>query len=186
MVSVAAEETTGRVASAAHDTVRVVCRSTATPGDLEQHFAIRYRVFVEEQGIFTQSDRDETDALEDTIHVVGYANEIPAGVVRLFPLDPAEGLWQGDRLAVLDGHRTQGLGAPLVRYAVALAGCLGGTSMVAHVQVANVKFFTHLGWSPQGDVELYIGRPHQQMLIDLPEPDAGAALLRTLEGEPRP
>ncbi|MEO6826350.1 MAG: MSMEG_0567/Sll0786 family nitrogen starvation N-acetyltransferase [Microbacteriaceae bacterium] len=145
----------------------VVCRSATTAEDFEQHYAVRHRVFVEEQKLFTDSDHDARDTQADTIHVVGYADSVPAGAVRLFPLDPAAGLWQGDRLAVLSDFRAHGLGAPLVRYAVATAGGRGGSRMLAHVQVANVAFFIHLGWSPVGDVESYIGQPHQRMLIEL-------------------
>lgn len=175
--------TEANTSETAAEVVRVVCRSTSTPLELEQHYHIRHRVFVEEQRIFTESDLDARDPNHGTIHVVGYADGVPAGAVRLFPLDPADGLWQGDRLAVLGHRRTHGLGGPLVRYAVALAGSLGGSRMVAHVQVANVKFFSHLGWSPEGDVESYLGQPHQQMLIDLPTPEEGTALLRTLNGD---
>jgi hypothetical protein len=39
--------------------------------------------------------------------------------------------------------------------------------MLAHVQVANERFFTRLGWTRQGDVELYVGRPHVLMTIPL-------------------
>ena len=39
--------------------------------------------------------------------------------------------------------------------------------MVAHIQLANVDFFSRLGWEPRGDVEIYVGLPHQLMAIDL-------------------
>ena len=99
--------------------------------------------------------------------MLGWCGEVPAGTVRLYPLDPAKATWQGDRLAVLPEFRTAGLGAPLVRFAVSTAGQRGGVSMLAHVQVANERFFTRLGWARQGDVELYVGRPHLLMTIAL-------------------
>jgi len=39
--------------------------------------------------------------------------------------------------------------------------------MRAHIQVANVRFFRRLGWSAVGDPADYLGRPHQDMAIDL-------------------
>lgn len=87
--------------------------------------------------------------------------------VRLYPLDPAEGAWQGDRLDVLPEFRAAGLGAPLVRFAVSAAGQRGGVSMLTHVHVANERFFTRLCWTRQGDVELYVGRPHLLMTTAL-------------------
>jgi len=134
--------------------VGVVCRQACTAREQADHHAIRYQVFVQEQAVFAESDRDVHDDDEATIRLVGYCDGVAAGSVRLFELEHATGLWQGDRLAVLAPFRSSGLGAPLVRCAVATAGALGGDQMVAHVQIANVAFFTRLGWTPVGDPEM--------------------------------
>ncbi|HEX6577791.1 MAG TPA: MSMEG_0567/Sll0786 family nitrogen starvation N-acetyltransferase, partial [Jiangellaceae bacterium] len=125
-----------------------VCREARTREELAEHFRIRREVFVLEQSVFIGSDRDEHDADGSAIHLVGYCDGVVAGSVRLYELDRSSGLWKGDRLAVLPRYRVNGLGAPLVRCAVALAGARGGRTMVAHVQPPNVAFFTRLGWSP--------------------------------------
>ena len=65
--------------------------------------------------------------------------------MRFYPLD-GDGLWKGDRLAVLPAERASQLGAMLVRFAVRTAGELGGRLMVAQIQVPNVRFFERLGW----------------------------------------
>jgi len=152
------------------------CRLVAEPGELAIHHRIRHQIFVGEQQLFPESDVDAHDAREDVLHVLGWCGEVPAGTVRLYPLDAGGSSWQGDRLAVLPEFRAAGLGTPLVRFAVATAGRLGGVSMLAHVQVANERFFTRLGWTRQGDVELYVGRLHLLMTIALPtctEPAVG-------------
>jgi putative N-acetyltransferase (TIGR04045 family) len=131
--------------------------------------------------VFSGSDLDPRDGEESTIAVLGYSAGTAAGTVRLFPLDVADGRWQGDRLAVLSAYRTHGVGAPLVRYAVAAAGARGGRTMVAHIQTANVAFFRRLGWSIAGQPEIYAGLPHQPMCIDLPTRSAGLATLHRLE-----
>jgi GNAT superfamily N-acetyltransferase len=105
---------------------------------------------------------------------------VPAGTVRLFLLDPAVGLWQGDRLAVLAPYRTLGLGAPLVRCAVATAAARGGRRMSAHIQPANVPFFERLGWAKAGGTELYAGLLHQPMDITLPSQDEGMTTVQKL------
>lgn len=143
------------------------CRLVAEPDDLASHYRIRHETFVREQRVFAESDVDAQDAREDVRHVLGCCGGVPAGTVRLYPLDPTGRTWQGDRLAVLPEYRHVGLGAPLVRLAVATAGRLGGVSMLAHVQVANERFFIRLGWTRLGDVELYVGRPHLLMTIAL-------------------
>ncbi|TMD00992.1 MAG: GNAT family N-acetyltransferase [Chloroflexi bacterium] len=142
------------------------CRPVATPAELSVHLRIRERVFVDEQAIFTGTDRDERDADPATIHVLGFCDGEIAGTVRLYALDE-EGVWLGDRLAVLPAYRARHVAAPLVRFAVRSAGERGGRLMRAHVQVANVRFFRRLGWIALGGPADYLGRPHQDMVIEL-------------------
>jgi putative N-acetyltransferase (TIGR04045 family) len=159
----------------------VVCRPARSPGEHAEHLTIRHRVFVEEQAVFFDTDLDAHDGEESTIAVLGYSAGTAVGTVRLFPLDAVDGRWQGDRLAVLSAYRTHGVGAPLVRYAVAAAGARGGLTMVAHIQPANVVFFRRLGWSTVGEPEIYAGLPHQPMCIDLPTRGEGLATVHRLE-----
>lgn len=146
------------------------CRLAGDAADLAAHHRVRHAVFVDEQRIFAGSDRDARDAEPATLHVLGLVDGEPAGTVRLYPLDGG-GLWQGDRLAVLTAHHAAGLGAPLVRFAVATAAAAGGDRMVAHVQPANERFFVRLGWTRIADVE-YVGHPHVRMEIPLPRTGA--------------
>lgn len=144
----------------------VHCRATRSAAELDVHLRIRERVFVEEQDMFAGSDRDEHDPDPATIHVLGFLDGEPVGTVRLFPVD-TDGTWQGDRLAVLPGRRARHVAAPLVRYAVRTAGDHGGRLMRAHIQLANVPFFRRLGWTALGGPADYLGRPHQDMVIEL-------------------
>ena len=84
-----------------------------------EHFDIRYGVFVEEQGIFTETDEDIRDSEPSTIHLIGLINGRPVGAVRLYPLDVGCEQWHGERLAVRKAHRTSRLGFELVQEAVA-------------------------------------------------------------------
>lgn len=148
----------------------LACRPVANAAELAAHFRIRRDVFVAEQALFAETDRDAHDDDERTIHVLGFVDGVPAGAVRLYPLtiDPVAGdVWKGDRLAVLPEHRRARIGRPLVKCAVALAGELGGIRMDAQVQAPNVTFFKVLGWSPVGEPFDAYGVPHQQMSIGL-------------------
>lgn len=137
--------------------------------DLAAHFAVRHAVFVEAQGLFAGSDRDDRDARDDTLHVVAWMDGAAVGAVRLYPLDDA-GQWKGDRLAVLPSARVHRLGGELVRFAVRTAGELGGARMVAQIQLANVRFFEHLGWACAGEAAPYCGVIHRPMAIALSAP----------------
>ena len=149
----------------------LTCRLVESDEELAAHHAVRHRVFVVDQRLFEGNDRDERDLDPATLHVVGLDPEALAdrgavvGAVRLYPL--AAGFWQGDRLAVLPAARVRHLGAELVRFAVATAGERGGHTMVARVQLPNVRFFEHLGWEKDGPPSPYHGVTHQPMAIPL-------------------
>jgi putative N-acetyltransferase (TIGR04045 family) len=144
----------------------VRCRVVASPLERELHLRIRAEVFVREQGLFAVSDHDARDDEPLTLHVLGWCGAEAAGTLRLYPLGE-DGSWKGDRLAVLPRFRRHGVGAPLVEFAVRVAGELGGREMVAQIQLANVAFFERLGWRRLGEAADYCGRPHQQMVIGL-------------------
>jgi putative N-acetyltransferase (TIGR04045 family) len=163
---------------------QLACRPAASAAELAAHFRIRRQVFVLEQGLFRAGPAgprdglageerpagDDLDAHDDdpaTIHVIGLANGVIGGTVRLYPLDSAQGRWKGDRLAVLAEHRRHGLGGPLVRFAVAEAGARGGLEMEAFIQPANVAFFEWLGWRRAGGIVAYAGIDHQRMVTGL-------------------
>ena len=156
----------GSAPSASTESAALGCGHAADPAELAAHFAVRREVFVERQGLFAATDRDAHDDDPATLHVVGRCGDHVAGAVRLYPYGP-DGLWKGDRLAVLPGDRVRKLGAMLVRFAVATAGERGGTRMVAQIQLANVAFFERLGWACAGPVGLAYGVPHQPVAITL-------------------
>ena len=146
-----------------------VCALARGHAQLEAHFAIRRSVFVEAQALFAVDDRDARATLHAVGlagHPLGLAGYEVVGAVRLYPLDD-DGLWKGDRLAVLPADRALHLGAMLVRFAVRTAGERGGRRMVAQVQVPNVRFFERLGWRRDGDPAPMLGVEHQPMTIDL-------------------
>ena len=156
----------GTISSSVTATSAALCRLAADAGERAAHFEIRHRVFVDQQGLFSGSDRDEHDARAGTLHAVGLFDGRVVGAVRLYPLD-ADGLWKGDRLAVLPEARVQHLGALLVLFAVATAGERGGREMVARVQLPNVRFFERLGWHADGPPGPFHGVTHQPMAIRL-------------------
>ena len=148
------------------------CRAVRAGWERAACFRIRHQVFVCEQRLFLApgtghgDDRDGHDTDPATVHVAGLAGDDIRGTVRLYPL-AVPGLWQGDRLAVLPESRHLGLGAPLVRFAVAEAARRGGQRMDAYIQPGNVPFFEWLGWQRAGGLAPYAGIPHQRMAIDL-------------------
>ncbi|MFP5364371.1 MAG: MSMEG_0567/Sll0786 family nitrogen starvation N-acetyltransferase [Thermoleophilia bacterium] len=143
-----------------------VCAVVRRDAELAGHFAIRRAVFVDAQQLFAGDDRDDRDDDDATLHAVALSGRDVVGAVRLYPLG-GDGLWKGDRLAVLPARRALQVGAMLVRFAVQTAGDLGGRRMVAQVQVPNVPFFERLGWHADGAPAPMFGVEHQPMAIAL-------------------
>ena len=114
------------------------------------------------------------------IDAVGFVDGAVVGAVRLYPLD-ADGLWKGDRLAVVPEARVRHVGALLVLFAVATAGALGGHRMVARVQLPNVRFFERLGWQVDGVPEPYVGVMHQATILR-PDPQQSRIVNSTMLG----
>lgn len=144
----------------------VVCRPTATRAERQICARLRHEVFVAEQNIFEGDDEDAHDHDEATIHLVADVLGVAAGTVRIYPVNDG-GLWKGDRLAVFPAFRRMVVGKRLVQAAVRTAGQLGGTEMIATVQLSNVRFFEHLGWRRDGEPAPAYGVMHQLMRIPL-------------------
>jgi putative N-acetyltransferase (TIGR04045 family) len=135
-------------------------------GAVAAYRALRVRVFVEEQGLFSGHDRDERD--EDPRTVVLVARDRAGAVlggVRLGPVGGGAdlGWWTGSRLAVDRAARVAGrVGAALVRAACAWAENAGVLRFDATVQAPNEILFTRLGWRPIRPCAV-AGRPHVVM-----------------------
>jgi putative N-acetyltransferase (TIGR04045 family) len=140
--------------------------------------ALRERVFVHEQRLFTGHDRDAID--EIALPLVAIAEDaeggpLVVGTVRIH--EAAPGIWWGSRLAVARKWRRVGkLGSELIRLAVGSARARGAVAFHAHVQRQNVVLFRRLRWAVEAELDLH-GRPHAHMLASLanytPIPDPG-------------
>lgn len=142
----------------------IVFHRSRTEDELSAVYTIRNEVFVKEQGLFKESDRDENDS--KSIHLVAKEKGQTIGTVRVFPVSD-NGCWIGGRLAVQKKYRTTKVGANLVKEAMKRVKKKGCLVFTAHIQEKNVPFFTKLRWKPIGPVELYMGRPHLLMQADL-------------------
>jgi putative N-acetyltransferase (TIGR04045 family) len=143
--------------------------ATHEPSLLAGYRALRREAFVREQQLFDGHDLDAFDENPRTrvLVVVDRVRRVLGGV-RIHPavLDgPELAWWRGSRLVArpLPGVRAGEIGAHLVTGACRLAEheC-GALRFDAHVQEHCEAFFTRLGWSRTGSLEV-AGRPHVQM-----------------------
>ena len=136
--------------------------------EYREAFALRRRVFCDEQAIFSGSDRDAIDDVAIPIVALSsfaVASQEVVGTVRIYEAEP--GTWWGSRLAVAaEYRRISALGTSLIRLAVSSAHARGCKRFHAHVQSQNVPLFWRAGWRTIEEVAFH-GRPHHFMQADL-------------------
>lgn len=146
----------------------------AEPAELEAYRRLRRRAFVDEQGLFAGTDRDDVDDDPRAVVLVATATADPStgsgprgavlGGVRLAPLTERDiGWWAGSRLVVDETIRgAAGLGAQLVQEACHVAEGAGVLRFDATVQDRYAGMFRRLGWTDRGPA-VVAGAPHRSM-----------------------
>jgi putative N-acetyltransferase (TIGR04045 family) len=124
----------------------------ADAAEVEAWRRLRRDAFVDEQGLFDGTDRDDLDDDPRTVVLVARAGGNVVGGVRLAPVGAQDvGWWTGSRLVVAPSARNAlGVGSALVRAASALAEQLGVLRFDATVQVRSSVLFRRLGWERTG------------------------------------
>ena len=128
-------------------------------------FAIRQKVFIEEQGVPEGMEVDEFDPL--ATHALAFRKSHCIGTGRLVPLEGKCG--QIGRMAVLPHYRNTGVGRALLERLTEQARSLGIQSLVLHSQVIAIPFYEKHGFQVQGDVYDEAGIPHRNMILLLPK-----------------
>ena len=130
----------------------------ATGNQVEDAFAVRVEVFVDEQGIPRSEELDELDAT--AVHCVAYADGVPVGAGRMLPGD---GYAKIGRMAVLAEHRGSGVGG-LVLQALEREGAARGIRWFRlSAQITARGFYERHGYTAVGDVYDEVDIPHIAM-----------------------
>lgn len=125
--------------------------------------ALRYTVFVEEQGVAEADDLDDQD--EAAIHLLARDAGEALGSARLLVVGQTGKI---GRVCVVARARGRGIGAALIRAAVArFCGVAGIKKVKLGAQTHAIGFYTALGFHPEGDAYDDAGIPHQDMVMDL-------------------
>jgi putative N-acetyltransferase (TIGR04045 family) len=135
--------------------------------EITGYYALRRKIFVEEQALFLSDDIDALDAIAHPI--IAIEAEAPAlevlGVVRIYEPEPR--LWYGGRLGTHpDRRKGWYLGKGLITKAVTTANAWGCDRFLATVQIQNVRFFQRLHWDSLEQIEIR-GITHHLMQADL-------------------
>jgi len=121
--------------------------------------SVRYDVFVTEQGVPLELERDDMDPL--CIHAVAYDEAgAPAATGRLLP-DGHIG-----RMAVHRHARGTGLGRQVLEALMARGIADGHKQLVLSAQTHAQGFYARSGFKPRGEITMDAGIPHIEMVRD--------------------
>lgn len=144
----------------------VVVRMAVTPADLEACLAIRFEVFVDEQQVSPEEERDALDG--SALHFLAEAEGAPLGAARLV-LTP-DGSGKVGRVAVRRPFRGRGVGVALMDAVTREAVRRGCGRLVLDAQIQVREFYARLGYLAEGDLFTEAGIVHQKMSRSL-EPE---------------
>jgi predicted GNAT family N-acyltransferase len=121
-------------------------------------YAVRHQVFVVEQAVPPELERDEFDAV--AIHLVALRDNDVIGTLRIVV---SGGTAKIGRMAVLAADRKAGIGSGLMERAVEIARTMNARDIVLHAQLTARPFYARLGYREEGDVFDEAGIAHVTM-----------------------
>jgi predicted GNAT family N-acyltransferase len=150
--------------SEAQPELRIV--PTQGPGDLAAALAIREVVFIEEQAVPQDIERDDQD--ETAFHILAMLGGHAVGTGRLVAKQAAppgeKGPWgRVGRMAVLAAHRNEGIGRRILKALEERAISLSLEGIVLHAQVLSKGFYEREGYQAFGSIFSEAGMPHVKM-----------------------
>jgi putative N-acetyltransferase (TIGR04045 family) len=143
----------------------ITIKAARTENEIKQLFLLRKEVFVKEQAIFNNSDRDKLDNISS--YLVACVNGAIVGTVRVYPDISNENSWVGGRLAVDKNFRKTTVGKLLVTSAEKFVFNKDAIYFTADIQEQNIAFFKKLDWIPVGDIFILREIPHIKMKANL-------------------
>jgi predicted GNAT family N-acyltransferase len=124
---------------------------------------IRFKVFVEEQGVPHDIELDEREP--DCVHALAYEQGKAVGTGRLLPREEENGraVAHIGRMAVLAECRGRGIGSRILESLVDRARERGEKLIALSAQVHALEFYRNHGFQPVGEIYHEAGIPHRKM-----------------------
>ena len=136
-----------------------IVKLVETQAELRAAMQVRHRVFVQEQQIPVEEERDEAD--ESAIHAVAFQGGQALGAGRVVLQDG--GFARIGRMAVAQSARTQGIGSRILALLEGEARARGCRWSVLHAQEYIKSFYVKRGYSQHGNVFFEVDIPHVEM-----------------------
>jgi predicted GNAT family N-acyltransferase len=129
------------------------------PSHQRQLRAVRTPVFIEEQAVTPEFEWDDIDAT--AVHLLATLDHEPIACLRIIEYKKI------GRMAVLKSYRGRGLGATLLREAVAICKKQGSKSVYLSAQTHAIEFYRKAGFKQISDEYCDVDIPHVDMKLDL-------------------
>jgi predicted GNAT family N-acyltransferase len=129
---------------------------------MEQAWALRRRVFIEEQHVPEAIEMDADDA--HAYHVLALDGDRPVGCGRM--VRHSDHVKIG-RMAVLRERRSEGIGRRILEFLMEAARRQGFDKAVLHAQLHAEGFYLRCGYLPDGDAFEEAGIMHRRMEREL-------------------
>lgn len=145
--------------SSSTPTTEVDIRDADWQRDGEQLRQVRRRVFIEEQSVPEEMEWDTED--QQAAHLLATDRDgRPVGTVRILSSGRI------GRLAVLAHRRGQGIGAALLRRALAVNSVRRWPAPFLSAQTSALPFYVRMGFIATGEEFMEAGIPHRDMVLD--------------------
>jgi len=132
-------------------------------GSMATIAAIRYAVFVVEQGVDVTIEWDDKETVAEHILLVDDRRAI--GTARVRPVD--DNALKCERVAVRLSDRGEGWGERLMEICESIAHEHGVTECIVHAQQRVAEFYRRQGYVVVGDPFEEAGIPHVKMRLEL-------------------
>lgn len=146
-------------AGAKRHAVNVTCRRVTNDEELGTALAIREEVFIDEQGVPPDEERDACDAT--AIHVLAFLGDDAVGTARLVQTSPGHG--KIGRVAVRAVARGAKVGAALMEALTEIARSDGLRELYLDAQIQVIGFYARLGYVEEGGLFEDAGIMHRRM-----------------------
>ena len=141
------------------ESARLEVIAIESPADMQRAYAIRRRVFIEEQRVPEEIEMDADDAR--AFHALATRDGAAIGCGRMVEHDARE--VKIGRMAVLPEYRNTGVGARILRFLIDRARSRGFRRAILHAQLAAEGFYLKQGFTAVGGVFDEAGIAHRMM-----------------------
>ena len=146
-----------------NESPRIKVIAIESPADMNHAYAIRRRVFIEEQNVPEEIELDADD--ERAFHALAILDGVAIGCGRM--LEHGDSEVKIGRMAVLREFRKTGVGAHILRFLIDRARARGLRKAILHAQLTAEGFYLKEGFNPVGGVFDEAGIAHRKMERDL-------------------